>query len=506
MTALGIRYLTGSCFATDLADPRSPEWPPHPGRVFMALAAAHFETRGDEYERRALEWLEEVGAPAISASDKEVRSFAETYVPVNDKHGGIVSRARQPRSFPAARPYRDSVYLLWHAEIPQALRGALEQLCGKVTRIGHSASLVQMWVVDEPENISLDWLPRDATAAYHMRVAEAGTLQYLRASFNQEAIEVHAALAEAAETAKGKEKTRLKKQLTEQFPEGPPAATRPRLTRWQGYAQRQQAEGPPLIEAGPFDPNLIVLTKQDEARMMGIEATLQLTSALRDAAMKAAGDAVPEWLSGHQPDGRPATNPHAAFFPLPFVGARHADGHIMGLAIAVPRSVENRDDNLRRTIGALLFDDEGNDRTILLWRGNAWKWKLQREKREYPPVTLRTATWTRPEREWASVTPVVLHHYPKRNRENDVLRILFEAFASAGLPEPVEIRVQPVSLFTGAGGVRSLPEFTEGGEGLCRYQVHVVVTFPCKVQGPVLVGRGRFRGYGLFRPVGVERD
>lgn len=67
------------------------------------------------------------------------------------------------------------------------------------------------------------------------------------------------------------------------------------------------------------------------------------------------------------------------------------------------------------------------------------------------------------------------------------------------------MRVQPVSWFEGAGHARSIPEFTEGGNGLCRYQVHVAVKFPVKVEGPVLVGRGRFRGYGLLRPLGVER-
>jgi CRISPR-associated protein Csb2 len=94
----------------------------------MALAATHFETRGDDQERQALEWLEQAGVPAVSASGWSARSFAETYVPVNDKHGGITWRGRQPRSFPAARPHEDSVYLVWDAEIPQTLRLALEDL------------------------------------------------------------------------------------------------------------------------------------------------------------------------------------------------------------------------------------------------------------------------------------------------------------------------------------------------------------------------------------------
>ena len=179
----------------------------------------------------------------------------------------------------------------------------------------------------------------------------------------------------------------------------------------------------------------------------------------------------------------------------------------MGVAIAIPRDLgvanEARDAALRRVIGPLLFRDNGEDREVTLWRsGAAWKWKLQREKRDYPPLTLRAKTWTRPARRWASVTPVVLHHYPKRG--HDVQRILLQAFESAGLPRPVETRVQSVSLLEGAGHAKAMPEFTGGGEDLCRYQVHTVVTFPLPVEGPVLAGRGRFRGYGLFRPLGVN--
>jgi CRISPR-associated protein Csb2 len=54
MIAVGIRYLTGWSMATDSADRQRAEWPPHPDRVFMALAAAHFETDGEDNERAAL--------------------------------------------------------------------------------------------------------------------------------------------------------------------------------------------------------------------------------------------------------------------------------------------------------------------------------------------------------------------------------------------------------------------------------------------------------------------
>ena len=44
MFALGIHYLNGFVAAAEHDNHERVEWPPHPGRVFMALAAAHFQT------------------------------------------------------------------------------------------------------------------------------------------------------------------------------------------------------------------------------------------------------------------------------------------------------------------------------------------------------------------------------------------------------------------------------------------------------------------------------
>ena len=154
MLTLGIRYLTGCAVASDADNRGRAEWPPHPGRVFMALAAAHFQSGEDPEERAALEWLEQEPAPEIGAPDCDERAAVTQFVPVNDVAGPATapiqsasgfSRKRQPREFARAWVEDESVFLHW----PEAEAGAhfdpLERLCAKVTRIGHSASLVQMW-------------------------------------------------------------------------------------------------------------------------------------------------------------------------------------------------------------------------------------------------------------------------------------------------------------------------------------------------------------------------
>ncbi len=504
MIALGIRYLTKYAVATDQARQRA-EWPPHPGRVFMGMAAAHFETGADPVERAALEWLEAAFPPALRASDADERSIVRAFVPVNDVHGGISQRPRQDRVFPRTRPHDDCVYLIWKAEPTTETRAALGRVCAKVTRVGHSMSAVQMWLVPEGEEPTANWLPSATGPDVRLRVVATGTLRSLEDAFNAGAIQQYDAFAEELSTAKGREKTRLKNEILTKFPDGRPESKRPQLVHWQGYGRPALGEDDQPVLDGPFDENIVVLTKKEGA-MLGLESTLQLTGALRNCAMKAAGEAVPEWLSGHDEAGAPSLHPHVALFPLPYVGFEYADGHVLGVGMAVPRSLRltgyaTRDEELRRYLGPMFFNpDSGEERDIELWRTGVWEWTLEREKRERPPLTLQRSSWTKPGRTWASVTPVVLHHYPKK-RDGDIERILKEAFVSALFPEPDSVSVRSVSAVQGAGHAMALPPFTEGGVNLCRFQTHVVVRFAQAVRGPMLVGRGRFRGYGLFRPL-----
>jgi CRISPR-associated protein Csb2 len=508
MIGIGVRYLCGYSVAAD-PSAQQPEWPPHPGRVFMAMAAAHFESGADAVERAALEWLEREPAPAIRASDANDRVAVESYVPVNDKHGGIVRRLRQSRTFQKTRPDEDTVFLVWQADPPAEIRAALGNICSKVTRLGHSTSLVQMWVVparDEPE---ANWKPQPSNGEVQFRVAEPDTMGHLESAFNGKAIEEYYRLATELEVAPTKDRRNLKARRSAAFPNGEPTYQRPQLSTWQGYSRVTTAEAQWRAANGPFDSEIVILTLS-EGRILGLESTLQLTGALRNAVMKATdGESQPEWLTGHTRDSRPSERPHLAFFPLAFVGHLHADGHIMGLGIAIPRdlgheSSSGRADELRRYLGKGFFDQTGAERQVHLWRDGVWDWKLDREKRERPPHTLRPESWTGPALSWASVTPVVLHHHPKKSRPNDVERLVREAFDSALLPQPGVVEIGPISALAGAGHIRDIPTFDAGGDGLCRYQTHVVARYSQPVIGPVLVGRGRYRGYGLFSPLPQE--
>ena len=93
MLVLAIRYLNGwAMAAADGAEKKRAEWPPHPSRVFMAMAAAWFETGEDPAEGDALRWLEAEPPPDIACTDAAMRLSANrptiSYVPVNDSRVG----------------------------------------------------------------------------------------------------------------------------------------------------------------------------------------------------------------------------------------------------------------------------------------------------------------------------------------------------------------------------------------------------------------------------------
>lgn len=540
MFSFALHYLSGwAMAAADGAKKEVAEWPPHPDRVFMALAASYFETEdGDKAaERAALEWLEGLPPPLLAASGAEPRRVVTHYVPVNDpglggkkkiaelatapsvklnalKDAGLGQlpefRSRQPRTFPVVVPHNPVVHLIWpDATPPQHCLEALRQLCRKVTHVGHSASLVRMWLDESPPPPT--WVPRNGLATHRLRVPGPGRLAYLEARCNREAVIRHAdllheieQLKRRAKSVKGKEKKALDMEralkedtMRKEFPNGAPASLRPEPGLWQGY-------GPPDVEkeqtapGSIFDPRLVVLTLK--GHRLTLRSTLKLMEALRNVVMKHCPQPVPEWVSGHTPDGRASSEPHLAFLPLPFVGREHADGRLMGVALALPRDLDPEE--AAHCLNDLLRDENGLPRSIPLYDGQWFDCSVELEMRESPPWNLRSETWTGPARRWASVTPVVLdRHYDGKDKWERAAETVKTACERIGLPRPREVLLHPVSMFEGAPTSREFPPLVRKSDGGRMHHAHVVIIFDQEVEGPVLVGAGRFRGYGLCRPL-----
>ncbi len=555
-----VRFITSRCVATRVDAREKPEWPPHPGRLYMALVAAHFETDGSTEdkvaERGTLEWLAGLPAPLIQSVESSERSPVTYYVPVNDapqpnkamlQSAPGMPRSRQSRAFPTVIPLRPSgqsetdpdVTFEWRmaAGLSEHLP-ALERLCRETIRVGHSSSLVMAWTEAGTVNEDCDgWEPSDSATELTCRIAVAGEFARLKDACRADRIDLFADLKIEIESTSGKAQTAAKKRFTEAFGESfksslrPPEPTPASLGVWQGYRRTGSAHGShQQVHANSyFERDLLVLAKLD-GPMLNVERTLGLTQALRAALIGTHGNAeIPAWLCGHDSDGNPTSSPHAAFLALPFVGYPHADGHLMGLAIALPKGISPAERG--RWLSPLLVDQETGEAAesaLKLWGQDLPDWTLQLEERPSPPLILQNETWTKPSTTWASVTPVVLDRFPKSSRTDDrsewhaeVVEIIKLSCTRAGLPEPVEVDVDSTAWHVGVprawAKTRRIRSRREGsttgplGDGFpslpskqtrpAKPQVHVWLRFDRRVCGPVLIGAGRFQGYGLCKPI-----
>ncbi len=524
MLALGIRYLTGSVAASDVANRNRLEWPPHPARVFIAMAAAHFQTGEDNDERQALEWLERLEPPLIAAGNCAERSVVEHHVPVNDHNKQVfkkdgkwrlfqeisnavtLRRERQPRTFSRGWLEDDTVHLVWPtAEPERVLREALARLCGKVTRIGHSSSLVQMWLCEDAPHRKSDWRPDDLEATVRCRVAGKGTLRFLEREFNARAIgEYEAVTAQAADASDRNQQREARRVLRDKFHNQPPQSFRPNLALWQGYAPVHQ-ESAALVAGTVFDTRMIVFqlaARESTFSRLDLTTTLQVTGRLREALLDVAGktlDSIPEVISGHTPDGSRSERPHLAFLPCAFVGHEHADGRLMGVAVAIPVNEISREDRMAvlRSLAAV----------SALKLGPLGVWELRRIDLQRPAISLRAATWTAAPNgatHWGSVTPVALDRHAKAKDKAAYQRETTESIAESceriGLPRPGHVIATPVSAHLGAPAAHEFPRLQRKDGSECRH-THAILCFDRPVVGPVLLGAGRYRGYGMFRPL-----
>ncbi len=532
MFALGVELLMGRAVMARPDDRDVAEWPPHPDRVFMALVAAFGERGEDPAERAALLWLESLPPPALAvANDFSERTVCTSFVPVNDDASPISNkgkpqtplgslafgRARNGRTFPAVVPADPVFHLVWDGvDVPPDHRPALDELCAAVTYLGHSATPVQTWLTTTDVEPTLR--PVVGKAEYQLRVFGPGRLAYLESQFNRTAIDKHerlmrelAALEVRVEAASGKDKSAIKKQLTadtkafkEQYSAGPPQTLRPRPTRWQGYAKPAPPASAEEVRGG-FDPGILVF-RHATGRRVGLEHGPAVALALRNRLMIRHGPNPPEWLSGHVADGPPTKQDRPAYLPLGFVGRDHADGRLMGLAVAAPKDFPQ--EAMRRLVNLLCeytpkTEDDEPPVAVLRLRTPAGELTFHLDERPdgQRAHTLRPATWTRPACAWATVTPVALPRYPRRGLTPE--DVVAQACVEAGYPEPAAVRAGFAPFLTGVPHVRGFPRRAKPDRPP-RPLFHALVTFPMPVVGPVLIGAGRYAGYGVCRPFAEE--
>ena len=437
--------------------------------VELAASGGEVTIKVERIERR-LAREKEVGAQVARAGNTNPSS-AQAMLPEQ--------RGKQPRFFPSVTPDDARVSFLWDVPAPDSMAEILDRLLRRVTRLGHSSSLVSCRVTAERRSATFE---TDEGGSERMRGVRRGQL------------------------------TELERQFARH------GGSSPRSLPYTDIRYRSVAVGGQRPE-GERRPNTagewIVFEFMPGARSFPATRAVELSAAMRAAVLHHAEDPIPEGLSGHSTDGRPTLAPHAAFLPLPFVGFEHADGRLLGMAVCMPDAVG---DDARRALHRAIGNWErvagraGND-ALSLTLGVRGMVRLYRRRGPATVISLRPSVWSKASCRWVSATPIALPRHPGR-LSGGTIAARAKAWALAesslalacehvGLPRPISVEVSLSPLLKGARPASRFPAFSRnrGAGRLVRRQlVHASLSFEQPVSGPLMLGAGRFLGLGLMRP------
>lgn len=481
---LEIEFLSGVSFAALSPDSSEPDWPPQPDRIFSALVAAWAARGQRDDEAHALEWLEAQPVPRLIASRAEPRIVGTVFVPPNDPRSnrkahalGVIPafRSRQPRHFPAVRPHDPIVRLIWVEAHPEKqVFDALVLVARDTAYVGHSTSLTRCRFSQGEVSLESSHNDLSTRSVYKGRFAE----------------------------------------LRENFKAGRRPLPGAHLRR-SVYVSEGQTN---------FFGDRWLLLEHVGGEMPDLRACALVAKTIRNAILSGyrrigLGSDIPEVVSGHFANGQVARSHHLAIVPLPFAGFPYADGHVMGFALIPPRHGELfGDENFLSAMRRQSPQNEQLGRRVLNLKtkegtsiDRAFSLDLS-PTIEVPPGkrSLDPALYTEPAKNLASLTPIVLDRHLKRKgeaRQEEIQAQILSACRNIGLPKPKEIIVGNHSAIEGvppaypAAKSPAWMHWRLPHSIASRQLTHAVIRFASPVNGPVILGSGRFMGLGLFRSI-----
>lgn len=464
MLAIEVEFLMGRALAAQWDDRGEAEWPPHPQRLFSALVATHADLGAGPKMEAALRWLESLPAPEIRADvHPAYRGVVSHWVPVNDEaiksekgkfdYRHIVERRnRQERLFPAVVPSDPTVVFQWReAGDVELHREALRSIVENLSYLGHSASPVRACLRADPAVPTFTPVAETSNKTDRvLRVPGRGRFDRLQ-SVHQQRIDDE--------------------------------SIQPPLGRTQAYVSVR------ALPTSLFASRALVLVF-DRGPRLALDSTLPLMQHLRAAVLARLGDGAHELLCGHDASGRVTQVPHLAFVPLGNINHQHADGFVKGAALVLPRAT---DPAIERDLQRALSGEWA------LHLGPLGSISLRLVEHQTDEIkALRFGAYAQTSQCWVSVTPVVFDRHPK-NKGPTAEQVVAASCGKIGLPEPLEVRVAPVSVVRGAPTASTFHGNAKQVDN--RIRQHVWLRFDQQVRGPVLIGAGRFMGLGLCLPL-----
>jgi CRISPR-associated protein Csb2 len=473
---------------------------PSPFRLFQALVAgAGISGPLDDQTKLALAWLEGLPDAPIIASPRMLRGQAVTmFMPNNDldKFGGDVrniaktrgaQKVCRPRHFDASVPW---IYAWPFANVDEGdtHAKAICTLADKLYQLGRGVDMAWAWgeVLDQA---GLE--ERLATHNVVVRRPSGGDGLKLACPSN------------------GSFDSLVRRYQSPRFR----TESGQRIFIQQPKPSHRQVsyESPPAYHVfelrAPMDSERRVAWPLDGATSLVISVR-EAARARLSATMPSRTVEIDQSLVGRKPDGSNAVpaESRVRIIPIPSIGMHYADRAIRRVLIEVPASCPLRSEDVRWAFsGAELFDpDTGEVKDVLL-------------SPSADDDMLRHYGVGAKARVFRSVTPVVLPAEGKRRRiaptrkpaeaKPGLERVaeisraraaLVQALRHAGVLTPAQsIRLQREP-FERAGS--RVEPFAQGTRFEKERLWHVEIAFGVPVEGPLLLGDGRFLGLGLMAP------
>jgi CRISPR-associated protein Csb2 len=473
---ISVRYLQP--LAHGRASGGEPEWPPSPLRLFQAIvasAAAKYNER-DQLESTlpALRWLESCPLESIVACNVEVsQAPAQFYVPDNSADLLVPAWKRgeanvtPKRTEKVVRPVHldgDAVhfdYRLPHNDCPHF--DVIRTCARSITHLGWGIDVVvadaKLVNVQDPDNLQGERWRIAQSGGVALRIHTSGTLDDLMRKHNDS----------------------LNRLTEEGFHPVPP------LRRFEIRRFRRECDD----EIRPFC--VFQILKPDASGVRAFNASTRT----RDVAAwirHAVADVCQHWsdlssfVHGHGPSGGSNQLPNSShrfqYLPLPTINsALNRVESIRRVMVVAPLGFQDRIDFIRRR----LLGHELN------WQSEVVGVLNLLSGRDYV-----RDQYLGPSEIWSTVTPVILDGFDDHNAAKTE-KLLRKALFNAGLVRRVDFEDIEMdwSPFGFRSGVDSAKQFIRP-EKLNGTMLHVRLRFARPKNGPIAIGAGRYRGFGLM--------
>ena len=435
------------------------EWPPAPSRLFAALVAADGTgERSRVTDGSELEWFERLPPPVIHAHPQPWHQILQPRYVV--KHEGTASKSTHQEYVgrtgalirPGIRvtPRYPLVVYAWEASPPESTLASLRARAARVGYLGAADSPVRVRVLTQvPGSVESEYAFRpDPGGDLAISVPAPGDLRILDTMY-ETWCEHGADVGRAHYPA-------LRHQAPYRSPRSAAHGEPPAVLAWlrldPAVSGRRVSTVTELFKAA-------VLSKHQEIH----------------------GE-PPAVLHGHGFGDKGYEI--ARYLALPDVGYPRSRGRIHGLALWLPQGSDPVERQRCRdaALAVRRLTGRGVDASVSSHYG------------EERPSAANPKRWTALSQGWATAFPAI------HERRGDLrLAEVSRWCRHAGLPVPVAFRATREPLVHGAVDLAPAEVNRPGRPGL-PYS-HVELRFAEPVQGPVVIGAGRQRGFGLCVPI-----